>query len=207
MKLLTPPGFYKSITGRAVAVDIVQVGAITAVAGGLMWIFSGILSGLLISGLLTEAPGFEIVAEAISILALAGTMGGVAALHARQSSGYGWGGRLGFLAAFSGSAILLAGLPLSSIAGVNAPATLDLTLGAGFWGLAAGLLLLGVATARLGFLPQWSGVLLSVSLPLAILAGNYGGGIVFGASWIALGYALLCRHDVSAIIRARGDRA
>jgi hypothetical protein len=206
VKLVNLPAFYRVIAGRISTADVVTFGAVTAMAGGLMWMFSGALSGLLASGLLSGGSGFEVVAEAFSILALAGTMGGIASLHARQSYCYGFCGRLGFLAAFSGAAILLAGLPLSSIACVHAPATLDVILVAGFWGLAGGLFLLGVATLRLGFLPQWSGALLLVALPLAVAAGNLGGGLMFGASWIALGYTLLCRHDVSAIIRARGER-
>lgn len=206
MKLITPPAFYRGITGRISTADIVTIGAVTAMTGGLMWMLSGALSGLLASGLLSGGSGFEVVAEAFSILALAGTMGGIASLHARQCQSYGLCGRLGFFAAFAGAAVLLAGLPLSSIAGVHAPATLDAILVAGFWGLAGGLFLLGVATLRLGFLPQWSGALLLAALPLAVAAGNLGGGLIFGASWIALGYTLLCRHDVSAIIRARGAR-
>lgn len=206
MKPFTPPTFYRVVTRRIAAADVVRLGAVIAMAGGLMWMVSGTLNGLLVSGVLSRGSGLQTVAEAISILALAGTMGGVVALHARQSLYYGLCGRLGFLAAFAGSAILLVALPASSIAGVRAPTTLDAILVGGFWGLAGGLLLLGIATLRLGFLPQWSGALLLVSLPLAVVLGNLGGGLVFGASWIALGYTLLCQHDVSAMIRARGER-
>lgn len=207
MKLVTPPAFYRIVAGRIAAADLVTLGALTAMAGGLMWVFAGTSNLLLASGLLSGGSGLQTAAEAISILALVGVIGGVASLHARQYYCYGLCGWLGFLAALSGGAVLLAGLPLSYIAGVQAPAMLEAILVGGFWGLVGGLLLLGIATLRLGFLPQWSGVLLLLCAPLAVAAGNLGGGIVFGASWIALGYTLLCRHDVSAIIRARGERA
>jgi hypothetical protein len=44
---------------------------------------------------------------------------------------------------------------------------------------------------------------LIVCLPLAITLGEYGGGIVLGLLWLAVGYALLFQHDVSALLRTR----
>lgn len=207
MRLATPPAFYRVIAGRVAAADVVRLGAGIAMASGLMWVFSGVLNVLLVVGVYRGGSGLHAVADSVSILALAGTLGGIAALHARQSLYYGLCGRLGSLAAFTGTAVLLATLPVSSIAGAHAPPVLDAVSVGAFWSLAGGLLLLGIATLKLGFLPQWSGALLLVSLPLAVLLGNLGGGLAFGASWAALGYTLLCRRDMSAILRARGEQA
>jgi hypothetical protein len=33
--------------------------------------------------------------------------------------------------------------------------------------------------------------------------GDYGGGMVLGLLWLAVGYALLFQHDVSALLRTR----
>ena len=66
-----------------------------------------------------------------------------------------------------------------------------------------GFVLLGAATLRLEALPRWCSMPLIVCLPLAITLGDYGGGIVLGLLWLAVGYALLFQHDVSALIRTR----
>jgi hypothetical protein len=50
-------------------------------------------------------------------------------------------------------------------------------------------------------LPQWCGALLIVSFPIAIALGDFGGGAVLGLLWLAVGYALLSQHDVSALLR------
>lgn len=202
MKVAAPPGFRRDFARRLAASDVVRLGSVLAVAGGLLWVLSGFLNALLVSGLPLLPPGTEFLSSAVSILAVAAVLGGSAALHARQSPSYGWSGKLGFAASFAGSATLLAGLPVSSVAG----AALDPLLAAAFWAVMLGLFLLGVATVRLGFLPQWCGVLLIVSPPLALIAGEYGGGVIFGILWITLGYSLLSRHDLSAIISARGER-
>lgn len=202
MKIAAPPGLYRAITRWFAASDVVRIGSILAIGGGLLWVLSGLLNGLLVSGLLSWLPGLEFVTEAVSILAITGVLGGVAALHARQSPSYGWTGRLGFVSSLAGCATLLAGLPISSVAGD----AFDPLLAVAFWGVMLGLLLLGVATLRLSFLPQWCGVLLVFFPPLALAAGEYGGGLVFGILWITLGYALLSLHDLSAIISARGER-
>ncbi len=203
MKIAAPPGFYRDAASRFAASDMVRLGSILAVAGGLLWVLSDILNALLVSGLPLLPPGTEFVSSAVSILAITAVLGGSAALHARQSPSYGWSGRLGFAASFAGSVTLLVGLPISAVAG----AALDPVLAAAFWSVMLGLFLLGVATVKLGFLPQWCGVLLVVLPPLALVAGEYGGGVVFGILWITLGYSLLSRHDLSAIISARGERA
>lgn len=196
------PGLRREVASRRTASGVVRLGSVLAVAGGLLWVLSGFLNALLVSGLPLLPPGTEFAASAVSILAIAAVLGGSAALHARQSPSYGWSGRLGFVASFAGSATLLAGLPVSSVAG----AVLDPVLFAAFWAVMLGLFLLGVATVRLRFLPQWCGVLLIVSPPLALIAGEYGGGAIFGILWMTLGYSLLSRHDLSAIISAREER-
>lgn len=64
-----------------------------------------------------------------------------------------------------------------------------------------GYLLMGIATLRLRVLPQWCGALLIFSVPIAIALGDFGGAAVLGLLWLAVGYALLSQHDVSALLR------
>ena len=54
-------------------------------------------------------------------------------------------------------------------------------------------------------MPQWCGILLIICLPVAVILGNYGGGIVLGLVWLALGYVLLFQQDVSALVRGSED--
>lgn len=153
MKLLAPPRFYREIWHWS-AVDLMSIGAVTSIVGGLLWALSGTLSVLLVSGTLSATSGFEAVTEILYIVAMVGTLDGIVALHARQSPYYGLCGSLGFLGACTGSVILLLGVPVSSVLGTSAPGELDLVLGAAFWTVSCGLLLLGVATLKLGFLPS-----------------------------------------------------
>jgi hypothetical protein len=149
-----------------------------------------------------ELYGFVSLTEALYLVALAGTVGGVIGLHARQRPSYGRLGTAGFFGAFTGTSLLLVGLTISVLSeSLSKPALLDPMLGVSLWVSLLGFLLMGIATLRLGVLPQWCGVLLIVSLPIAIALGDFGGGAVLGLFWLAVGYALLSQHDVSAILR------
>lgn len=178
---------------------------------GVTWTASGVVSAAIASGRGPEALGSTALNEMLFAVALAGTLGGLVGLHARQAAGYGRLGKMGFLVSFIGTALLLAGVVLSLLAralaeapvggGAPGPAFPDRVLWLGLWGALVGFVLLGAATLRLGALPRWCGWLLIVCLPLAIALGNYGGGAVLGLAWLALGYALLRQRDVSALLR------
>jgi len=111
-------------------------------------------------------------------------------------------GATGFLAALVGAALLSVGSVLADRAG----GALDWLPGLGLLGLLLGFVLSGVATFRAGLLPQWCGLVLIVCLPLAgVLAGalgETGAGTALGLSWLALGYALWPRRDLSAFLRS-----
>jgi len=175
-----------------------------AILAGVAWIASSLLAAVVASGRSPEVPGFASLDEALYIVAVAGTMGGIVGLHARQAPSYGRLGTAGFLATFTGTALLLIGLILSFTMGsVFGPTLLDLVLGLGLWGTLLGFIVLGAATLRLEALPRWCGVLLITCLPLAIALGDYGGGAVLGLLWLAVAYALLSQRDVSALLRTR----
>ncbi|MBV9454025.1 MAG: hypothetical protein JOZ19_07910 [Rubrobacter sp.] len=182
--------------------NVTQWGALGAILAGVVWLASGLVDMTFLRGQDYEAPGFIFLVEAMYIVALAGTLGGLVGLHTRQATRYGWLGKAGFLAAFIGSALLLIGLVLtflirdSTLERVFA----DPVLGLGLLCTFIGFVLLGVATLMLGVLPQWCGLLLIVCLPLAVILGDYGGGIALGLAWLALGYVLLSQRDVSALV-------
>ena len=186
------------------SLNLVRLGALGALLAGVAWTALGLVDIATVGGRGSEVLSSTFLEKTLYLVALVGTLGGIVGLHARQTPNYGRLGTAGFLAAFSGTVILLVGLVLSFLAGgVFGTAFLDPVLGAGLWCVIVGFVLLGAATLRLEALPRWYSVALIVCLPLAITLGDYGGGIVLGLLWLAVGYALLVQHDVSALLRTR----
>jgi hypothetical protein len=186
------------------SMDLVRLGALGATLAGVAWIAPSLLAAAIASGRSSQDFGFASLNEGLYVVAVAGTMGGIVGLHARQAPSYGRLGIAGFLAAFTGTALLLLGLVLSFTMGSNLKWTLlDYMLGLGLWAALLGFMALGAATLRLGVLPRWCGVLLIICTPLAIALGDHGGGTVLGLLWLAVAYALLSQHDVSALLRSR----
>lgn len=163
---------------------------------GVAWIASFVV------GLASEGQGSEILGlpsfyliEGLTGLALAGTLVGLLGLHARQAASYGMLGTVGFLAALVGTILVLANVLLIRAAERN---LLDLLLLLGLVGMLLGFVLLGIATLRAGLLPQWVGVVLILVLPVSALLGDYGGGLVLGIVWLALGYILLAARTLGS---------
>lgn len=186
------------------SLNLVRLGAMGAVLAGVAWIALSLLEAAIASGRSAQDLGFAFLDEWLYVVAVVGTMGGIVGLHARQAPSYGRLGTAGFLATFMGTALLLIGLVISfTLGSVFERTLLDHMLGLGLWATLLGFMALGAATLRLGALSQWCGVLLIICLPLAIALGDYGGGAVLGLLWLALAYALLSQHDVSALLRSR----
>jgi hypothetical protein len=197
-RLLLANGFAMS------SLNLVRLGALGAILAGAAWIASSLLTAAIASGRSPEVIGFAFLDKTLYLVAMACTMVGIIGLHSRQAPSYGRLGTAGFLATFTGIALLLLGLVLSFTMGsVFAPTLFDPMLGLGLWVALMGFIVLGAATLRLGVLPRWCGVLLIICLPLAIALGDYGGGAVLGLLWLAVAYALLAQHDVSALLRTR----
>ena len=180
------------------------LGALGALLAGAAWIAAAAVA---YSGIASGQPPYSYLDEAAYAVALAATRAGLWGLHARQASGR--GGRLGaagLFAALGGAALLSAGSVLAALAG----GALDWLPGLGLLGLLLGFVLSGVATFRAGLLPQWCGLVLIVCLPLAgVVAGalgEAGWGTALGLSWLALGYALWPRRDLSAFLRSGSRR-
>jgi hypothetical protein len=123
-----------------------------------------------------------------------GMLGGLVGLHARQAGVYGRLGTVGFYLAFAGAALAFVGQATSGIFPNNgALGWLFSDPGFGFLvGLllvSLGLVLLGVATLQARVLPRWCGVGL-IALVVFSALGAFGGFVVVGLIWLALGYAL-----------------
>jgi hypothetical protein len=132
-------------------------------------------------------------------------------LHARQVKSYGRLGRAGFFLAFAGAALAFVGQATSGIFPQND------TLGwlfsdpgfgfqAGILLTSLGLVLIGIATQRAGVLPRWCGLGL-VALVVFLALGAYGGFVVVGLIWLALGHALwLAKSQVAGNRAYAGER-
>ena len=187
--------------------NLVQWGALGAGLAGGAWILAGIISLVTIEQTLLPVL-------AIYAIALIGVIVGLFGLYARQARSLGWLGTTGFLAAFLGSALALVALVLLLLSSGDL-LTRELgaqALGLGLTGIllgfvvsSVGVVLLGVGTLLARVLPLWCGVVL-IALPFSAAVNDYGGWIVFGLLWLALGYILWSeRGEVDRrLTRARG---
>lgn len=190
--------------------NIIRWGALAAMASGALWIAGGLLH-------LTypqDPPGalgyyLNYLGTAIFSAAYLGVLGGLAGLHARQMNSYGRLGRAGFFLAFVGAALAFVGQATSVIFPQND------TLGwlfsdpgfgfmAGILLTSLGLVLMGIATLRAGVLPRWCGFGL-IALVVFSALGAFGGFVVVGLIWLALGYALLSHTATSKGEQGHGD--
>ena len=186
------------------SLNLGRLGTFGALLAGVAWTVLGLADLATVGGRGSEVLNSAFFEETLYLVSLAGTLGGVVGLHDRQTPSYGKLGTAVFLAAFTGIALLIVGLILSFLVGGDfRTAFLDPVLGAGLWSVLVGFVLLGAATLRLKALPRWCGVTLSICLPLAIILGDYGGGLVLGVTWLAISYVLVSHHDVSALLQSR----
>jgi hypothetical protein len=171
--------------------NLVWWGALGAGLAGVAWIVAGVVPSVTMGQTLLPVL-------AIYAIALIGVMVGLFGLYARQARSLGWLGTTGFLAAFLGSALALVALVLLLLSSGDL-LTRELgaqALGLGLTGIllgfvvsSIGVALLGVGTLLARVLPLWCGVALIV-LPFSAAVNDYGGWIVFGLLWLALGYVL-----------------
>ena len=175
--------------------NLVRWGALAALASGALWIAGGLLH----LAYPQDPPGalgyyLNYLGTAIFSAAYLGMLGGLVGLHVRQMDSYGRLGRVGFLLAFAGTALAFVGQATSGILPRNG------TLGwlfsdpgygfqTGILLTSVGLVLMGIATLRAGVLPRWCGFGL-IALVVFLALGAYGGFVVVGLIWLALGYAL-----------------
>ncbi len=175
--------------------NLVRWGALAAMASGALWVAGGLLH----LAYPQDPPGalgtfLNYLGTAVFSAAYLGMLGGLAGLHARQMDSYGRLGRAGFLLGFAGTALAFVGQATSGIFPHNG--ALGWLFGDPGFGFVAGivftslgLLLMGVATVRAGVLPRWFGFGL-VAVVVFLALGAYGGFVVVGLIWLALGYAL-----------------
>ena len=179
----------------------VQWGAIGGVVAGVAWVVSDVLA-LLFPGQEEGSMGSAsyYLIESADAIAETGMLAALMGLHVVQARSLGRLGRISFVVAFIGTALVLVSTLWSVILldrfGTTVP---GLMFGLGLLGWLVGFVLFGISTFRARVLPRWSGLLL-VAYPLVLIAGVpiEGPLILVGLLWLALGYALWTRKGMPA---------
>ena len=165
---------------------LIRWGGLAAMLAGVVWVVSGIFA-ILYQGV--HAPGTfpYYLVEGTFAVAVLFTVVGMVGLHALQKGSYGRIGRAGFYTVVLASS----GQVLGTVVLLAGSAALAwLVFPVGVLAVLVGFVLYGAATLQARVLPRWCGVGLIVGLPVAIALGLYGGNILFGLLWLALGYVL-----------------
>jgi hypothetical protein len=175
----------------------IRWGALGALLAGIAWIASGLFSLVTGQGAAElQSPYAELgtfsyyLLEILFSIALAGMLAGIVGFRARQAPNYGRLGTAGFFAAFVGVFFMFASTVATILVGSE---VLDWLFVLGLVGTLVGFALLGAATLRARVLPRWCGILLLVAvlgIPVYFALGSYGGAILYGLVWLALGYGL-----------------
>jgi hypothetical protein len=164
-------------------------GVLVALAAGLSWVVNEL------AGRLSSDPddwdcnsSWDYVTNALDPVAFFLTAAAVAALHARQRQRSGKLGKAGAVAAFLGCVATGVNNPIEHCGDVE-------ILGLVLWVpgtllLFFGLLVLGVATVRARVLPAWAGAAVAAGVVALFMAADAAGMVIFGLTWIAVGYAL-----------------
>jgi hypothetical protein len=179
----------------------IRWGALGALLAGIAWIALGLIPLVILGQVALYFGGVATVEdyllEILFSIALAGMLAGLVGFHARQAPNYGRLGTAGFFAAFVGVFFMLASTVATILAGSE---VLDWLFVLGFVGTLVGFVLLGTATLRARVLPRWCGILLLVAvlgIPVYFALGSYGGAILYGLVWLALGYGLWSERGAS----------
>jgi hypothetical protein len=173
-----------------VSSDLIRWGGLAGVLAGVMYVLTDILSLLAPQQRVFDSFS-DYLQEVIFAVAVAGTLGAIAGLHALQSGRYGRLGAAGSLLAFIGYALFFVRTAVTILVGAQAAVRISTV---GVLAVLIGSVLLGAMTLRARVLPWWCGVLLIVGFPLSLaseVAFSAAGGIVLGIVWGLIGYALL----------------
>jgi hypothetical protein len=185
------------------SVNVARFDGLVGVLAGVLFIALGLIWLLLQPHYWAASSFYDYLSIALFSCALLALVGGLVGLHARQT------GRCGKMEGLEKISFFLAVLgatvaAVSNVAedGFHIPLMGGVFIASTF-SLLLGLLLLAIATLGANVLPRWYGWSLLFGL-LGLLLNNHllpdgGGMILFGLTWIVLGYALWKDQGVCAI--------
>jgi hypothetical protein len=174
--------------------DLIRLGGSAAMAAGVVWVESGILA-IVYQGVHTPGTFADYLVEGTFAAGVLLTAVGMVGLHALQRENYGRIGRAGFYSVVIASVAQFLGTVVRLL---GSTALEFLVFPLGVLGVLVGFVLYGAATLQARVLPRWCGVGLIVGLPIAIALGLYGGNVLFGLFWLALGYVLWSHRGAAA---------
>ena len=161
---------------------LIRLGALSAIIAGAAWIVLFFVP--LATGEVEPRPDSFAAAIDRAVVVIAGlsTIGGLVGFHSLQKDYYGLVGRIGFWMAILGGVSIF--IPLEPLHFLGAFIAI------------IGFMLYGAATLQAGVLPRWWGIGFLVA-PLLFLALGRFAQIPFGLLWLALGYILWSRRNMS----------
>lgn len=183
--------------------NVARFGGVVGVLAGVLWIALGLILLLLQPHYWAASSVYDYFYVVLFSCAFLALVGGLLGLHTRQT------GRCGKLEGLEKISYFLAVLG-ATVAAVSTAAEDGFHIPfmggvfiASIFILSLGLLLLAIATLGANVLPRWYGWTLLVGL-LGMLLNNHllpdgAGMILFGLSWIVLGYALSKDQGVGTI--------
>lgn len=140
----------------------------------------------------------QILGPEMVVVAQAGTLVGLVGLHVLQERRYHPVGAVGHKAVAAGAVLLIVGAVADAFIDFRSELVayvLILGLGASV----IGLVFSGIAIVISPVVPRWVGVLLIVGplayFPLVGLTGGFGGPVLMGVVWLAVGLSLLSSAD------------
>lgn len=185
---------------------LVRVGALmTIVSGGLLVTIPLLRRALLLANSEQAAEAlFDVGLYVLVVVALFLVPIGMFGFRVLQVRNFGRIGHAGFWTVIIASTMLALGL--AGFLWWENPALLWLVSPVGALGLVGGFILYGTATLQAKVLPRWCGIVFSVILPAAIALvwirpffglreGVSTTSILFGLTWLALGYVLWARRS------------
>lgn len=190
--------------------DVIRLGALAALVGGVYFIVAAALTNFVESRVAYNA--IEAPAYAVLVLGLVG-------VHASQVGRFGTLGKVGFYVALAGLALTafcdLAIVLIEAVSGPDtAPGWLDDFLYIrGLLLTIFGSVLFGIAIFRANVLPRGAALLLIIGplLDLGMIFGGVGNvwlltvpEVLFGAAWAWLGYAILSGRSTAPHSRELG---
>ena len=172
-----------ALDGRGVTpAALVRGGGLVLVAGGLLLVVATALHPSEETPVSILALEVRLIgSHAVYFLSYVLILLGLPALYVSESKRMGTLGLIGLLAAFTGTALLAISSMFGFFAPVlaaQAPATLDaisayppvvIFNGLAAVGFMTGFVILGIAVAKSGAFPRWSGILIAVGAPIHLL--------------------------------------
>ena len=166
-----------------------RTGGIAAVVAGLGYLVQAIM-GLIRPQTEVFSGTWDYILEVVFIIALVATLFALLGLHAFLQERYGRAGTSGFWLAMIGTGLMTISAIGTLFAGQN---WFGLAFVSGMLLALLGYIVLGIAILRAKAFPHWGGLLLIFGFPLSVLLSTLGGGVLFGITWLAVGYLLLTK--------------